>query len=234
MTSWSTTFAANFLGAPVQVRSGPLLIEMGRFANNAALPSPQPNPWADFFWDFQTTFPYPGGDLAVLMTHTGSSQASSTLFIDYQTTLTSMKGLTASAYQAVTGTSITSPSIMRVHFARGAGCPGSGGNVPNLVLNGNTTGGGNATFAIGNAPASTIAILALGAVPTSAPLPGGCTLYTVPLILLTSVLDPNGRAAITLNVPPGVVGSLEAQAFVVDAGAPAGFTATHAVTLTAR
>ena len=72
LASWTGSFLANVATtplAPVMVRTGPLLIETGTYVN-LGLPAPQPTPWGDFFWDFQKTFPYIGGDL-VYREHAG-------------------------------------------------------------------------------------------------------------------------------------------------------------------
>jgi hypothetical protein len=52
--------------------------------------------------------------------------------------------------------------------------------------------------------------------------------------VLPATLTAKGRFLLALNVPASAFGSVEAQGFVLDAGAPGGFTSTNGVTLTAR
>jgi len=65
LASWTGTFATNMMNA-TPVRSGAMTIPVGVWLHTNGLPAPQPNPWGDFFFDFQRPFPYGGGDLALL------------------------------------------------------------------------------------------------------------------------------------------------------------------------
>lgn len=230
LANWTTTFATNFASPPLQVRSGPMVIETGTYTNNTALPAPQPNAWGEFYFDFQRPFPYLGSDLAFLFRHTGSNLTTA-YFLDWQTSVTSIIALTASSYQAATGTRILSPAITRLHYGYGAGCPGTGGMVPNLVQNTDLTGGTGGTIhlSIGNAPAGAPALFVLGFGRLPAQLPNGCALLTAPVATLFVLLNNNGRGRISIVVPPAVSGGFNAQAVVLDAGGPQGYTATNAV-----
>jgi ELWxxDGT repeat protein len=86
----------------------------------------------------------------------------------------------------------------------GAGCPGTGNNVPVSSAGGGHPIIGNAAFAIGVSQArpSSVAILMLDAPATPLALPGGCTLYTPRLLLtLAAATDPSGIATAPLGIP---------------------------------
>jgi hypothetical protein len=217
---------------PVLARTGPMVVEPGAWLNNAALPAPQPNPFGDFFWDFQKPFLYIGGDLALLFTHSGSNQAASFTYHDYVTSPPGAVAYTASAFQSLTGTASTSFLIPRIHYGYGTGCPGTGGMTPNLVQSNNVTGGGSVTFGLANASASTVALYVVGATSASLPLPNGCTLLATPTIVFTALLSAKGRNALPASFPPGLSLVAYVQAFVLDAGAVGGYSATNGVTLT--
>ncbi len=116
----------------------------------------------------------------------------------------------------------------------GTGCPGSGGLVPALALSGAVTSGSNVTLSIGNALGGATAILVFGP-KVSTPLPGGCSLLVLPspvqLVLPLAGSGPgNGSLVLPAVVPPGVVpGMLSMQAFVLDPGGYAGYSATNGV-----
>ena len=232
--TWTTTFATNFSGTPVKVRSGGMTIEAGTFTNNTALPAPQPNAWGDFYWDFQTPFTYTGGDLAILFSHDGSNQATSNLFLDTIASVAATGlGYSGTGYNVATG-ALTTFSIPRVHYGFGKACPGTGGKLPNLVQSNNVTGGGAVTFAIGNGPASAPAVYAFGSNQVNIPLPNGCTLYTPPLATLGTTLSALGRAKFSATLPAGIAATVYVQSVLLDAGATGGYTASNAVTLTVK
>ena len=58
----TTTFASNFVGAPVNVRSGPLTILAGSFPGGAV--SPTPNAFGSLI-TFNTPYTYTGGNLLI-------------------------------------------------------------------------------------------------------------------------------------------------------------------------
>src|SRR5690606_34273828 len=212
INSWTTTFMSNFAATPTVARAGAMVITPGTYTTNTGLPAPQPNPWGEFFWDFQTPFTYTGGDLAIYFAHPGSDQANQVFFDTVASApAAGYAAYSASAYQAATGAS-ASFFITRIHYGYGAGCPGTGGLTPNLVQTNNTTGGGTVKFSIANAPANAPAAYAIGVGRTSVTLPNGCTLLTNPAVLLPVALDNHGRFLLSLNVPAGVIGTLNVQA----------------------
>jgi hypothetical protein len=235
MSSWTTTFASNFVNtpiAPLLVRTGPMVIEANAFPNNPSLPAPQPNVFSDFFFDFQKTLPYVGGDLGIFIVHNGSNQAGTSACLDYVASAPpGVVGYLAQSYQAASGT-LQGFNIARVHYGYGGGCPGTGGMVPMLVLSNNVAGGGSATLGIANAPAGGVALQVVGARSSSVGLGNGCTLLANPTVVLPAVLSSKGRNLLTTSFPPGLSLTAYAQAFVIDAGAPGGFSATNGVTLT--
>ena len=233
LASWSTTFAANFANTPIppmQVRSGPLVLDAGTYRNVGAMP-PLPNPWGDFFFEFHRGFPYLGGDLAIHFVHPRAG--------NLPTPLMDMSTLSAAVYRGATTINATTGSsygfpITRLHYGYGAGCPGTGGKLPMLVLTNDTTGGGTTSFSLANAPANAVAAYVFGPIRASATLPNGCTLLTPPVALVPVSLNAKGRNLLSLTVAPVVFGSVEVQGAVLDAGANGGFTLTNGVTFTAR
>jgi hypothetical protein len=232
--SMTGAFQANFSSPPVVVRTGPMVVTAATpWLNNATLPAPQPNPFGEFYFDFQVPYLYLGGDLAILFTHSGSNQTASFVFLDYVTTSGNVPGVafTQSVYQGTAGTVTTSFFIQRIHFGHGTGCPGAGGMVPNLVQSQNTTGGlgGPIVMALANAPVATAGIYAFGFVPVTLPMPNGCNLWLVPVASNLVILDNHGRGNLTINVPPAVTGGFDAQAVVLDPLGPGGYTASNAI-----
>src|SRR5262245_54098796 len=75
LAAWTATFASNFTRPPVVARGGAMVIEAAALAVNPALPAPQPNAFAEFYWDLQAPFLYFNGDLAILISHDGNDQA---------------------------------------------------------------------------------------------------------------------------------------------------------------
>jgi hypothetical protein len=208
-----------------------MVIEGGSF-KHLGLPAPQANPFGDFYWDFQKTFPYAGGDLGILFTHPSSDQPNPPL-IDCVTNMPAAGAfLYSMTYQAVTGVSTNWTTITRIHYGYGAGCPGSGGMVPNLVQSNDVTSGGSMSFGVANAPPGAVAIYVVGASTANVGLPNGCTALTNPTMLFPVVLSARGRNAFPASFPPGLSLKAYAQVFVRDAGAPGGWSATNGVMLT--
>jgi hypothetical protein len=228
--TWTTTFATN-MSNTVMVRDGPMKIQPNTYSNNTALPAPQPNPFGNFFFDFQQPFTYNGGDLAILLTHPGSDNATALFFDTVASDNVNVRSLTGTGFQIPTGAAATF-SIPRIHYGSGQSCPGSGGLRPNLVLSNNVTGGGDATFAVTNGPAGAAGLFVIGFGTGTFPLPNGCNLYVIPSATLPYALDANGTFFLTLTFPAGASAVVSVQAAVIDAGAPGGFSATNAVTLT--
>ena len=232
--TWTTTFATNFASTPQTVRTGPMLITTGTYANNTALPAPQPNPWGDFFWDFQKPYVYTGGDLAIYFSHPGSNNATA-LFIDTVANNATTYGVSYSAStQSATTGALSSFCIPRIHYGYGAGCPGTGGQTPVLVQTKDIQGGGTVTFGVGNGLAGAPTVYAFGSGRTNISIGNGCTLLTLPLATLSVALDANGRNALSFTLPSGLAAIVNVQSFSLDAGGNGGLTSSNAVELTIK
>jgi hypothetical protein len=235
LANWTTTFSANFTNTPIPpmlVRSGPLVLDAGTYLVVGTQP-PLPNPWGDFFFEFHRPFPYLGGDLAIHFVHPRPMNTGAPLVDMLTTNPTAGVYRGATTLNATTGSSFGFP-ITRLHYGYGSGCPGTGGKLPGLVLTNDTSGGGTASFALANAPATAVAAYAFGLVRASVLLPNGCTLLTPPVALVPVALNAKGRHLLSLTVAATVFGSVEVQGAVLDAGANGGFTLTNGVTFTAR
>ena len=197
------------------------------------LQSPKPNSFGIHFFDFQDVYPLTGGDLAIEFSHTGGNLTGALVFDAVQTNRIAGVAYSYNGFRANNGQSIVFP-VTRLHYGFGSSCPGSDGAKPILNLTTNTVGGGLIQLAIGNGRRASPMVLGFGSVRTNVPLPGGCTLWTTPLVTLPGVTDALGRHLTNLAVPASVVGTMEIQAFVVDPGAVSGFTATNGVTLTTQ
>jgi len=121
--------------------------------------------------------------------------------------------------------------------AYGTGCAGSGGFVPTLATFGCPTPGATVTLQIANGLGGAPAVIGIGAGSSTAPL-GPCVaailplLGTMPMALLHGSGAGNGSHNVPLPLPPNLAPTtLTAQALVVDAGAPGGFTLSNAVEL---
>lgn len=225
-TGWSTTFASNWLGTPVLARDGAMVMPAGVFTAGAT-----PNRFIDFFFDLQTPFQYLGGDLGILFSHPGSNLTTN-CFPDAvaSSAVTHGVAMSASAFQAATGGAATaSYYVTRIHYGYGLGCAGTGGMTPVLVQDANVTGGGAIQVALGNGPANAAALFVLGFGRAMIPLPNLCMLYTPPLATNFALLDNNGRSTLVVNIPPAITGSFNAQALVLDAGGPGGFSSSNGV-----
>ena len=232
---WGADPSLNFSAPPQQVRSGPMTLDAGSLVN-LNIPA-TPNPWSEFYFHFQTPYLYLGGDLAMLFSHPGSTDAAIAQYPETVVSNAATYGVARvqSIYPAGTASTATTFYVMRIHYGYGAGCPGSSGT-PVLVQNGNTTGGlgGNISLQVGNAPATAIAVFALGFTSLSVPIGNGCTLLTTPDVLLLQITDAKGRATQNFPVPPGAIGSFFAQAGILDATAPGGLTVSNGVSPTAN
>ncbi|MCC7173359.1 MAG: hypothetical protein IT459_23140 [Planctomycetes bacterium] len=125
----------------------------------------------------------------------------------------------------------------------GIGCPGSGGVVPQLVMTGAPTSGGQVQLSVSNGVGSGSTVLAVGLGAGSVSMGYGCMLNIgpVPLIMLGPLLlFPLGAqgpgagsisfgATLPPSLPPVAIG---VQAFVVDAGIAHGFSNTNGVVFT--
>jgi hypothetical protein len=231
-SGWVGDVFANFAATPVQVRTGPLTLEAGMFANLNP-PAPTPNPWAEFYFDFKTPYTWLGGDLAFLFSHPGSLDPALAMYPETVASSAATYGVgrSQSIYPPGTASAATTFYVMRIHYGYAQGCPGASGTPPVLVQNGNTSGGlgGLIQFQVGNAPPTTQVIFVAGSVPIYLPLGNGCDLHVNPELFFQATANSLGRAVITFQIPPGVTGTAFVQAGVLDFLLPGGFAATNAV-----
>ena len=226
--AFTTSFAANFLTPPVLARDGAMVIPANTYSAVGTV-----KPWGEFYFNLQTPVPYVGGDLGILFSHPGSTAATN-CFLDNAASNAAAHGvaMTASLFQATTGGPATAAfCIARVHHGYGTGCPGTGGMAPVLVENANTAGGlgGTILLTTSNVQAGSAAVMVFGLGRAAAQLPNGCNLLTTPLATLFFLCDPNGNGVISINVPPALTATFNAQAVVLDAGALGGYTSSNAV-----
>ncbi|MEO6597551.1 MAG: hypothetical protein ABIP94_22635 [Planctomycetota bacterium] len=229
--AWVADPLLNFASPPQQVRSGPMTLDAGVFTNFGVAATP--NPWAEFYFDFQTPYLYLGGDLAFLFSHPGSTDPGTAQYpeVVVSNAATYGVGRVQSIYPAGTATAASSFYVMRIHYGYGAGCPGSSGTAPVLVQNGDTSGGGggNIFLQVGNALPGSIVVWALGFTQLAVPIGNGCNLLVTPDVLSFQIANAKGRAVLTFAVPPGVVGSFFAQGASLDPGVPGGLAVTNGV-----
>ncbi|MBK6939087.1 MAG: hypothetical protein IPH13_02625 [Planctomycetes bacterium] len=133
---------------------------------------------------------------------------------------------------------VTAPSCKGFAKPHGFGCPGSGGFLPQLTWTGCPTSNGAITLTLSKATPNASALLLFGTTSATTMLAEGCVLRVGGLLPLTLSLPTGGVApgsggfAIPATLPPGLPpATLWMQAFVPDAGAPAGFEATPALEL---
>lgn len=128
-------------------------------------------------------------------------------------------------------------------LAYGAGCGGTGGIVPSLAASGSATPGGQLQIAITNGVGSGSAFIVIGTQLAATPMRFGCTLNVQPL--LPAIIGPillfpfgaqgpgTGSISFSVSIPSNIAVPATAtlQAFVVDAGAPAGYSNTNGIQL---
>ena len=175
LTTWTGTFATNFTGTPVMVRDGPMLIEANTFKNDTNIEEPYPNVFGDFFWDFQNTFTYTGGDLGILFTLRGARRRARSCSTASGRTPhpASASRSPRSRHRPVPPPPVSSRAST-MGTARDARGPGT---FPNLVQTSNVSGGGSVRFVLANAPAGTVAICVIGtgATSTRSPMAARCS-----------------------------------------------------------
>ncbi|HEX5050335.1 MAG TPA: hypothetical protein VFZ65_01055 [Planctomycetota bacterium] len=229
VAGWVGNPMLNYSSPPQQVRTGPMTLDGGVFAD-LATPG-MPNPWAEFYFDFQVPYLYLGGDLALLFSHPGSNDPTAPQFPDVVAPNPATHGVSFS--QAVQGgTAMVSASfyVMRLHYGYGAGCPSTAGKVPVLVQNADLTGGagGNILLQIANAAPGSLAVCAFGFTQLNVPIGGGCNLLVSPDVLVfAGITNSHGRVVVSVPVAPGAVGNFFAQGAVLDAGLPLGFCVSN-------
>lgn len=232
ITNFADSFQGNFLQAPQRVRDGALVMPAAKWTNTSSLPAPQANPIADFYFDFQTPYFYAGGDLAITVTHVGSSATNAAYFDAIASSPASgFTALSANTFNAATGTSV--PFIVpRLHYGYGVGCPGTEGRVPNLVLRANVAAGGTIHMELANGLPNALSVIGLGLSRTSTALPFGCTLLTSTDVTLFSALDGRGHAVYELMTVPGISFSFYSQGGVFDPTSLLGYTLSNGVSPT--
>ena len=113
----------------------------------------------------------------------------------------------------------------------GASLAGAGG-APSFGAAGALKANGPIAFALGNAKPDGSAFFVLGLVALNAPLKGG-TLVPQPTVLLGGLpLGPSGSFVLPATWPAGIPAGIPvyAQCWIQDAGGPAGFAASNAIT----
>lgn len=123
----------------------------------------------------------------------------------------------------------------------GEGCVGSGGFAPILSVTGDMTPGSGATLSITQGLGGAMVLILFGGpvVEPIKPLSNcNCTLFVRPYpfglpLVLGGAGAGNGSKTLKFHVPPAAAGTMVGlQAFVVDPGAPCGFSNSNAVLVT--
>lgn len=121
----------------------------------------------------------------------------------------------------------------------GSGCAGQAGFVPQLTAVGCQQSGAQLSLALDRGRGGSLAVLLMGAGAANVPLGGGCSLLVGPLLPLAIGPLPlssggpgQGEFDLTVVAPAGFPPfGLAVQAFVVDAAAPPGFSASNGLLL---
>ena len=121
----------------------------------------------------------------------------------------------------------------------GAGCPGLGGFIPALNVNGCTAVNQQISLQITEGKGGSTALLLFGLNPASVALGGNCVLHTWPLLPtvlalpLGGTLPGAGKVTLPTVIPPVASGAtVILQAFVLDNTSPIGASGSNAVLLT--
>ena len=120
------------------------------------------------------------------------------------------------------------------HPPYGAGCAGTGGQVPTMTMTTCVNVGEPLMFTLDDGLPLSTALLVIGGGMGSTPVLPGCALLVAPLYpFLTAIpLGPTGSSALFATVPMNAAGQTFAlQTFVVDPGAGGGFAATAGLLL---
>ncbi|MSP15069.1 MAG: hypothetical protein EXR73_00410 [Myxococcales bacterium] len=120
---------------------------------------------------------------------------------------------------------------------RNGGCPGSGGFVPTLTLDGLPMPGEDITLSLRDGLGGSLALLVFGTDFADLPMgKSGGSLHVAPLLpdvlslFLTGSGAGTGAFDLAETIPPSLIGvQLVTQTLVVDPGVPAGFTVSNAV-----
>jgi len=122
--------------------------------------------------------------------------------------------------------------------AYGHGCPGSGGFVPELAMDGCPTAGGSISLAIEGGVGGGLTLVLVGLETASGVLASGCPLYVggllplMPTLPLGGVGPGQGSVQVNATLPASMPAvELELQGFVLDPAVAAGYAATNGVRL---
>ncbi|MBI4881556.1 MAG: VCBS repeat-containing protein [Planctomycetes bacterium] len=122
--------------------------------------------------------------------------------------------------------------------AYGAGCPGAGGFIPAIDLDGCPMAAGSVHFRLTGGAGGAPALLLIGVAPASLPAGGGCTLLLQPVLaalplVLAGSQPGEGEAQLDATLPPALApGKITMQAFVLDAASPIGAAASNGLEVT--
>jgi hypothetical protein len=122
----------------------------------------------------------------------------------------------------------------------GSGCAGSGGIAPVLSMAGCAQPGKLVVVGLTQGLGGAAAYLVFGTGSAAITLPSGCTQLAHPLlptvigpVLLSGSGAGSGLFVVSGTIPPGTPpGTVYVQGFVIDSGAPAGYSASNGVVLT--
>ena len=120
----------------------------------------------------------------------------------------------------------------------GEGCPGSGGFVPSLAMSGCTRPQSLVSGGIAGGLGGSVAVLMIGAFPSSSPLGAGCSLLIAPVVValplpLGGAGPGQGTFAFAAVLPANLASaSFTMQAYVVDPGAALGAAFTNGIKVT--
>ncbi len=124
-------------------------------------------------------------------------------------------------------------------IACGTGCAGSGGFIPDFTMSGCATPGESLSFSVTKGLGGSTAWLFVGVTQAALPMGAGCTLNVWPAIGPLGPLPLSGSGSGTGSIssvvaipPTSPLGPVTVQAFVIDAGAPLGFSNSNGVWLT--
>jgi hypothetical protein len=232
IAGWVADPMANFAAPPLPVRTGPMTLDAGSFTN-ANPPSPTPNAWSEFYFDFQVPYLWLGGDLALMFSHPGSNDPATAQYPEVVASNAAAHG--AARVQNIhppgTATAGTNFYVLRLHYGYGTGCPGSNNQTPVLVQNADTTGGlgGTINLQIANTLPNNAVALVFGLGQTAVPLPNGCLLQTNAVGTLLLFTNANGRALHAMTIPAAVQAAFHVQGAALDAGANGGYALTNGV-----
>lgn len=122
-------------------------------------------------------------------------------------------------------------------FTFGTGCGSDSGHVPHLQFSGRPTLGSPMALSLTNASAGGPGLLVIGNQVVSLPITASCALLVAPTLTFAIPVVPglqptNGCLGIPFVVPAGWVGTLRAQAIVVDPLSTSGLAASNGAAVT--